>query len=406
MRKDFIQNEVLLNSDGTSIGEIITILKNFELLRLEHLKHFQKVCWWVLVGIVLFGVCCFMLLNCNFQLDEKIFKYVNIAKNISIGLLICYIIILPFYARECNKKFVRALKTQSLKKVLALIGDIKYSGHDKDKKNPSNQIMKNLDLMDSGLFLPYNIRYIDDEFSGNYLDVPFKISETRFLDEHKSLNKSSSISIPIFKGVLISFDFNKVIKNRTVVSTKGDWTSKNLKLYAIIVSLIMVIVNLINFFDNTDSKNKKQNESSYAFVALIIILIPTLLIMLPFIVIKVLREKNHDEPLNEIKLEDTKFEKRFNVYSSDEIEARYLVTPAFMERFYNLKTAFGARKVKCSFSKEQLLIAIYTNKNLFEIGGLFRPLGDIRSVNRFYKEITSICKMVEYFKLNEKIYLK
>ena len=232
------------------------------------------------------------------------------------------------------------------------------------------------------------------------------MSQKLKLKRFEFFNRLWSFSIPVFKGVIVSFDFNKAIKNRKIVSTKGDWTSKNKKLYAIIVSLLTIIVSLMNFFGNSNDRYKKQNESDYSFVALIIIIIPALLVALPFVVIKVLKDKNTDEPLNKIKLEDTKFEKRFNVYSSDEVEARFLVTPAFMDRFYNLKTAFGAKKIKCSFSNEQLIVAIYTNKNLFEIGGLFRPLGDIRSINRFYKEITSIIKMVEYFKLNEKIYLK
>ena len=38
--------------------------------------------------------------------------------------------------------------------------------------------------------------------------------------------------------------------------------------------------------------------------------------------------------LKKIKLEDTRFNKEFNVYSSDEVASRCLVTPAFMERLH------------------------------------------------------------------------
>ena len=36
--------------------------------------------------------------------------------------------------------------------------------------------------------------------------------------------------------------------------------------------------------------------------------------------------------LESVKLEDPKFEKLFDVYGNDQIEARYLLTPSFMER--------------------------------------------------------------------------
>ena len=40
---------------------------------------------------------------------------------------------------------------------------------------------------------------------------------------------------------------------------------------------------------------------------------------------------------NKRKLEDIYFNKQFNVYSDDEVETRYLLTTAFMERLSNLK---------------------------------------------------------------------
>ena len=107
---------------------------------------------------------------------------------------------------------------------------------------------------------------------------------------------------------------------------------------------------------------------------------------------------------NKIILEDPKFNKRFNVYSSDEVEARYLVTPLFMELLDNLKTAFGNKKLKCSFFDDNLMIAISTNKDIFEIGDLFTPCDNPKFILQFYRELSSIYKMIEYFKLNEKIF--
>ena len=81
--------------------------------------------------------------------------------------------------------------------------------------------------------------------------------------------------------------------------------------------------------------------------------------------------KKYEKPLDKVNLEDPMFSKKFDVYSSDQIEARFWVTPAFMERFQNLTTAFGTKKAKCSFyDGDKIMFAISTDKNLFEIGNI------------------------------------
>lgn len=105
--------------------------------------------------------------------------------------------------------------------------------------------------------------------------------------------------------------------------------------------------------------------------------------------------------LKPVILEDSKFNKKYDVYSEDQIEARYLITPSFMERFKKLKTAFGTNKIKCSFFDNNFMIAISTNENLFELGNLFTPV-NFSTAHKFYKQLTSIYLMINYFKLNER----
>ena len=99
-----------------------------------------------------------------------------------------------------------------------------------------------------------------------------------------------------------------------------------------------------------------------------------------------------------IKLEDT----QFNVSSKDEIEARYLLTPSFIERFKNLQMVYNSRDIKCAFFKDQIMFAINTQKDFFELGSLFVPMSDTRQIEKFYNEIIAIYDMIDYFKLNEK----
>ena len=106
--------------------------------------------------------------------------------------------------------------------------------------------------------------------------------------------------------------------------------------------------------------------------------------------------------MKSVKLEDPVFSKKYKVYSSDQVESRYLLTPAFMERLNNIKTAFGVRKIKCSFYNDKLMFAISTNKNVFEIGSLFTSMESPKQFERFFNELASILMMIDYFKLDEK----
>ena len=54
-----------------------------------------------------------------------------------------------------------------------------------------------------------------------------------------------------------------------------------------------------------------------------------------------LKAQWRSDGLERVRLEDPRFEKRYEVYSTDQIEARALLTPAFMERFVALGTLSG-----------------------------------------------------------------
>ncbi len=106
--------------------------------------------------------------------------------------------------------------------------------------------------------------------------------------------------------------------------------------------------------------------------------------------------------LQKVTLEDAEFNKKYNISSTDQIESRYLITTSFMERFKNLHTAFGSANTKCSFFDDKVIFAIPTSKNLFELGNLFCSLKNQEPINQFYKEITAVYDIIDYFKLAEK----
>ena len=102
----------------------------------------------------------------------------------------------------------------------------------------------------------------------------------------------------------------------------------------------------------------------------------------------------------------TSLEKAYTIYlqgSDDEVEARYLITPSFMERLNEMQVAFTADKVSCAFYKKYLFIALHTSKDLFSICSLFKKIDDPKQFFTMFEEILSIIKLIDHFKLNQKI---
>lgn len=109
--------------------------------------------------------------------------------------------------------------------------------------------------------------------------------------------------------------------------------------------------------------------------------------------------------LKEIKLEDVEFAKRYKAFSEDDIEGRYLITPAFMERFKQLRKIMKAPTTRCSFFDNYLLFAIPTFKNRFELANIFYTLKNPKRYLKFFQELAAIFAVIDCFKLDEKAVL-
>ena len=95
-----------------------------------------------------------------------------------------------------------------------------------------------------------------------------------------------------------------------------------------------------------------------------------------------------DQKMQKILLEDSIIKSICDVYSTDQVEGRYLLTPAFIERFKNLQTIYGSKEIRCSFYDGKIMFAIPTNGNYFEIDDA--SLNDTKKYIKFYEEINAI----------------
>ena len=98
--------------------------------------------------------------------------------------------------------------------------------------------------------------------------------------------------------------------------------------------------------------------------------------------------------MQRVGLGDSKLEKAFEVYATDQVEARYLIHPVFMERLLELETRFKGKNLRCAFVEGDLLIAV-EGGDKFEVGSMFSRLDDIARARSIVSDITEIMRVID-----------
>ena len=100
----------------------------------------------------------------------------------------------------------------------------------------------------------------------------------------------------------------------------------------------------------------------------------------------------------EIKLEDPEFERRFRIYSDNQIEARYLLSTNLMSRLVNFSYK-AKRKVYLSFVGGFVYIAIPYRYNLFE-AKLFQNMTFFAPLKEYFLDLQLMIGIVDDLNLN------
>lgn len=354
------------NINNTEIAsEIIPILKKYEIDRIKSLLMFILIT----IAIIVFNI----LQRDTFGYNQNMFHRPFIFLFTLILLVMTVVVPIWLAYFFINHSFTNKIKKECMPKILKNFKNIKWL-----KQEP---IITSDEIQDSELFGVFNTRINDDGFSGKYKDTKFKVQEINLINQ-TGTGKNKMIWT-VFDGVIIIVDSNKVIKNKTIVTTKNDINTRNSN-PLLWISILLVIFGTYLIYGKT-----------IAIIAAVFII--------GLVILYSMHEKKTKEQLSKITLEDPEFNKRYNMYSSDQIEGRYLVTTAFMERFKNIHTAFGSNKAKCAFLNDKIMFSISTTKNLFELGNIFTPLGNKRQINIFLEELASIYAIIDYFKLTEEL---
>ncbi|MEL4282062.1 MULTISPECIES: DUF3137 domain-containing protein [Shewanella] len=104
--------------------------------------------------------------------------------------------------------------------------------------------------------------------------------------------------------------------------------------------------------------------------------------------------------LQRVKLEDPLFEKEFDVFSTDQIESRYLLNTAFMERLQQLAKSFDG-EIQCAFFLNRLILFLPNRRSRFQMRSIFDSAHFSAEFSQLNREMRQLFAIIEVLKLNE-----
>lgn len=183
----------------------------------------------------------------------------------------------------------------------------------------------------------YDDRYLQDQWHGQIDGTDFLLYEAK-LTETRGSGKNRR-TVTVFEGVLLRFQFARAFLGTTLLKRDG-----------------------FKFTLFGDSKSFGGQE------------------------------------LERIKMVDPRFEDAFDVYGTDQVEARYLVHPAYCERLLDLEKEFDGEKLAALFLGGDLIVTLRTG-NIFESATL-DPSQDRELLGQTIGQFASIVRLVKL--LNER----
>lgn len=313
-------------------------------------KRYKYLLMFIFNLILVIGINYFMIIWVNDGTISEDYNFVT-----TFDFVISYILLVFPCA-----KFKGLTKDALMKKIISFFGEnIKYS-----KNVITDDIIKTSELFDK-----YNNSDVDDCFAGTYNGVKIAVSEYD-LDNGSGKDKEN-----VFDGLLILFDFSKNFSGKTKCKSKFNLSSLN-------NFGSWVVIGVLGIF---------------CFIDIIFVYI-----IMTFIGICLLIKYFNNKSKKKIYLENVVFSKKWNVEATDQIEARYLLTPAMMERILEVKKLFKGKAIDFSFFDNKLLIAVHTNKDMFESTSLFSSALRFDKVMNVIHQFYSIFAIIDLLKIKGK----
>jgi hypothetical protein len=112
--------------------------------------------------------------------------------------------------------------------------------------------------------------------------------------------------------------------------------------------------------------------------------------------------KEKTSGLQRADLVDPEFEKEFDVFTDDQMEARYLIHPVMIEKIKGLKESYDASGVMAAYRKDTLLILLSSARNHFEPADIKIPATDRAGLLAMKREVEHILSLVDEMEMYDR----
>lgn len=204
---------------------------------------------------------------------------------------------------------------------------------------PNEGIPKSV-LSDTNMIDTGDIFRSEDYVSARYKNVSFEFSDVEIEEEYTD-SDGDTRRVTIFKGQWYVFDFNKQFKADLQVCEKGFQNARRGSLFG---------------------SNK----------------------------------------FNKVQLEDIEFNKEFNVYAQNSLDAFYVLTPKTMENIKELNDKVSGKMLFC-FINNKLHVGLHSGKDLFE-PNLFKEIDIEQNHKQALEEIKMITHFIDILNLDNDLF--
>jgi hypothetical protein len=91
----------------------------------------------------------------------------------------------------------------------------------------------------------------------------------------------------------------------------------------------------------------------------------------------------------------SEFERAFEVYSTDQVEARFLVHPGFMQKLLDMEAAYQGSNLRGMFCEGELLLAV-EGPQRFDFGSPFKRFDDIGQAEAVASDLSQILGVIDF----------
>lgn len=106
--------------------------------------------------------------------------------------------------------------------------------------------------------------------------------------------------------------------------------------------------------------------------------------------------------LKKVELEDINFNKQFKVFTENELDAFYIITPKLMERIKAVEAAINGTLMMVFFNN-QLHVAVYNNKTTFNVN-IHKRINFEEFARESIKDLDAIIKFVDILELDNDLF--